>query len=124
MLNQINPSGDDIIDHDQWLKFFLRLTCGSFQQRLLIVFDVFDGSQTQIIRPECVKTILSHVPLYDEVCKFGISHEGCLESQMTRVELIAERQRDATDINAFIDHFFEDNPLGITFKALEELTLN
>ena len=43
---------------------------------------------------------------------------------MTRVELIKERQRDKKDISAFIDHFFEDNPLGITFKALEELTLN
>ena len=28
------------------------------------------------------------------------------------------------DINSLIDRFFEDNPLGITFKALEELTLN
>ena len=31
VLKQINPSGDNIIDHDEWLKFFLRLTCGSFQ---------------------------------------------------------------------------------------------
>ena len=81
-------------------------------------------TQSQIIRPECVKTLLSHFPLYDEVCKYGISHEGCLESQMNRVELIKERQRDKTDINSLIDRFFEDNPLGITFKALEELTLN
>jgi len=38
VLKIINPNGDECIDHDEWLKFFLKLTCGSFKHKLHLVF--------------------------------------------------------------------------------------
>jgi len=34
----MNENGDDRIDHEEWLIFFLRLTCSSHRQRMYLVF--------------------------------------------------------------------------------------
>ena len=38
----MNNTDDERIFYSQWMKFMLTLTCGSFLNRLLIVFNLFD----------------------------------------------------------------------------------
>lgn len=120
----MNENGDDRIDHEEWLMFFLRLTCSSPRQRMYLVFQIFDIQNSQILRPDFVKTILKHLPLFAEGARFGISFEDSQESQLTRVDLIKEKLKDHKDIGVFVDKFFEDNQAGLVFRAFEQLLIN
>ena len=51
LMQLINANGDQLIDHDEWLEYMLNLICGSFEKRLFIVFQIFDLSKEEIIRP-------------------------------------------------------------------------
>jgi Ca2+-binding EF-hand superfamily protein len=42
LIGIMNENGDDRIDHEEWLQFFLRLTCSSPKQRIYLVFQIFD----------------------------------------------------------------------------------
>ena len=42
IVSQINENGDERIDHDEWVRFFLTLLMGSLEQKLLIAFKFYD----------------------------------------------------------------------------------
>ena len=71
----MNENEDDRIDHEEWLIFFLKLTCSSLRQRMYFVFQIFDIQNSQILRPDFVKIILKHLPLFAEGSRYGLSFE-------------------------------------------------
>ena len=40
--SMINANGDERIDHDEFVGFFIRLFMGSPQQKMKIAFDCYD----------------------------------------------------------------------------------
>ena len=39
---QMNANGDERIDHDEFVKFFLTVLMGSLEQKMLIAFKCYD----------------------------------------------------------------------------------
>lgn len=46
VLKQINPSGDEQIEHREFLNFFFKITCGSFKHKMHVAFLLFDVLDT------------------------------------------------------------------------------
>jgi Ca2+-binding EF-hand superfamily protein len=55
VLRAIDLDMNKKVEHDEWLKFMLLLTCGSFKNRLQLIFKLFDFEDSQCIRQEYVK---------------------------------------------------------------------
>eukprot|EP00351_Strombidinopsis_sp_SopsisLIS2011_P005733 CAMPEP_0116870784 /NCGR_PEP_ID=MMETSP0463-20121206/856_1 /TAXON_ID=181622 /ORGANISM="Strombidinopsis sp, Strain SopsisLIS2011" /LENGTH=144 /DNA_ID=CAMNT_0004507995 /DNA_START=324 /DNA_END=758 /DNA_ORIENTATION=- len=101
----MNANGDERIDHDEFVAFMLQLLLGSFENKLKIVFQLFDFEEEEVMRPESVRLILRHIPIWSD-CEHGLMHEECHEMQLTRVALLKEKYNDWKDINQFVDSFF------------------
>lgn len=65
IVEQINANGDERIDHDEFVRFFLKLLMGTHQQKMLIAFKCYNNDGDQVISNEEIKIILNNVPLSD-----------------------------------------------------------
>ena len=83
----LNPNGDDRVDHDEFLDFFLSLTSASLDKRLQLIFRLYDVDFTECLQQDQLQLFLQAVPLFTEGLRFGHSFPSCIEAQMTRVEL-------------------------------------
>jgi len=63
LVEQINTNGDERIDHDEFVRFFLILCAGSFEQRMLIAFKCFDLHDNEILSKEDVTLVLKSIPV-------------------------------------------------------------
>jgi Ca2+-binding EF-hand superfamily protein len=63
IMKQMNANGDERIDHDEFVKFFLKMLMGSFDQKMLIAFRCYDEDNDQCISKDEVRVILKNVPL-------------------------------------------------------------
>ena len=52
ILDQINANGDQRIDHDEFVRFFVKLLMGSHKQKILICFKCFDFENEDEIQKE------------------------------------------------------------------------
>ena len=59
----MNANGDERIDHDEFVKFMLKLLMGSLEQKMLIAFRCYDVDDDQVITEEEVKIVLLNIPL-------------------------------------------------------------
>lgn len=66
IVHQINANGDERIDHDEFVRFFLQLCMGSFEQKMLIAFRCFDADNDGSIQEDEVELILRGIPLRNE----------------------------------------------------------
>ena len=66
IVRQMNANGDERIDHDEFVKFFLKLLMGSLKQKMLIAFRVYDVDGDECISTEEVKIVLRNIPLHFE----------------------------------------------------------
>jgi len=62
----MKEADDDRVFYNEWMKFMLNFTCGSFHNRLIIIFKIFDVEDSQILKPEYVRIILKLIPLWPE----------------------------------------------------------
>lgn len=62
IVQQINSNGDERIDHDEFIEFFLTALMGNKKQKLKIAFNCYDVDKDESISKEEVKFILKHVP--------------------------------------------------------------
>ena len=60
--NLINANGDERIDSDEFVLFFLQLLMGSQAQRMKIAFRVYDADNDQTISKEEIRIILKNIP--------------------------------------------------------------
>lgn len=63
IVKQMNANGDERIDHDEFVKFFLKMLMGTLQQKMNIAFRCYDVDDDQTISEEEVKIVLSNIPL-------------------------------------------------------------
>jgi Ca2+-binding EF-hand superfamily protein len=89
LVNQINANGDERIDHDEFVPFFLKLLTGSYEQKMLIAFKCYDVDDDQIVSGDEVKIILQNIPLKNEPA-FGRSKQsgGNARESILRSDLI------------------------------------
>ena len=66
IVRQINANGDERIDHDEFVKFFLKLLMGTLRQKMVIAFRCYDFGDNEIIEADDVKIILKNVPMVGE----------------------------------------------------------
>jgi len=63
LVKQINANGDERIDHDEFVPFFLKLMMGTLEQKMYIAFRIFDVDDDQSISEDEVKVVLKNIPL-------------------------------------------------------------
>ena len=63
----MNANGDERIDHDEFVKFFLKMLMGSLEQKMLIAFRVYDVDGDEQISDKEVRIVLRNIPIqYEE----------------------------------------------------------
>ena len=72
IMKQMNANGDERIDHDEFVKFFLKMLMGSYEQKMLIAFKCYDVDSDESISKEEVRVVLRNIPLTIGG-RFGIS---------------------------------------------------
>ena len=83
---QINANGDERIDRDEFVKFFLKAIMGNHSQKMQIAFKCFDTTGDDCITKEHIKLLLKNVPLYSG--SYGISKESDSEANLYRTEIM------------------------------------
>ena len=76
---QINSNGDERVDHDEFIQFFVTALMGNHQQKIRIAFKCYDPDNMDYITKKEVKYILKHIPINFEG-RYGISF-GTFESE-------------------------------------------
>lgn len=59
----MNANGDERLDHDEFVKFFLKMLMGSLEQKMLIAFRCYDVDDDQSISKDEVEVIMKNIPL-------------------------------------------------------------
>ena len=65
IIQQINENGDERIDHDEFVRFFLKLLMGSLEEKMRIAFKCYDLNDVDSLNENDVSIILKNVPLTD-----------------------------------------------------------
>lgn len=121
---QINSNGDERIDHDEFIAFFLKATIGSKNQKLMIAYNCYDSGGDQSISKNELRLLLKHVPIYQQDAnyynKYGISF-GYNEANITKNNLFEDKKRDDKEIEELIDILFEFNDDEIYFDEFETI---
>ena len=73
LINQINANGDERIDYDEFVPFFLNLLVGNLEQKMLIAFKCYDIDGDEEITEDEVKIILRNIPV-KILERYGYSH--------------------------------------------------
>ena len=60
--NIINANGDERVDADEFVLFFIRLLMGTKQQRMHIAFRIYDADNDESICIEEIRIILKNIP--------------------------------------------------------------
>jgi Ca2+-binding EF-hand superfamily protein len=106
IVRQMNANGDERIDHDEFVKFFLQLLMGSLQQKMLIAFRVYDVDGDECISDQEVKIVLRNIPLtYEE--RYGNSFAKSNQS-LSRVEYLVQKDEDNVQINKLLEVLFKE----------------
>jgi Ca2+-binding EF-hand superfamily protein len=91
--NLINANGDERIDSDEFVLFFLRLLMGSQAQRMKIAFRIYDADNDQTIGKEEIRIVLKNIPRQTE-SNYGISVGKNQEVHNSRLDLLDLKQED------------------------------
>jgi Ca2+-binding EF-hand superfamily protein len=121
LVKQINANGDERIDHDEFVPFFLKLLMGTLEQKMYIAFRIFDVDDDQSITEDEVRVVLKNIPVNLE--KRHSFSEGV---HNTRVEHLNQVRKDYDQIGKFVESVFSEHPGGMYFdefvKLAEEAT--
>ena len=82
IVRQMNANGDERIDHDEFVKFFLKMLMGSLEQKMLIAFRVYDVDGDESISDQEVRIVLRNIPVMFEE-RLGNSF---VKNKLSRVE--------------------------------------
>ena len=104
IVNQINANGDERIDHDEFVDFFLQLTMGSFEQKMKIAFACYDADGDESISEDEVELILRSLPLRLEE-RYGSSFNPL---HGNRFQKFNEQKRDCIQIRKFTYLIFNE----------------
>ena len=117
IVRQMNANGDERIDHDEFVKFFLKLLMGSLEQKMLIAFRVYDVDGDENISDEEVKIVLRNIPLkYEE--RYGNS----FSKDQSRSNYLVQKEEDNVQIDKFLEVLFKDHSEGMYFDEFQKLS--
>ena len=91
----MNANGDERIDHDEFVRFFLKLLMGSHKQKMLIAFRCYDVNNDQKLTQEEIKVILKNVPVDDDEIYGDSRLFANDEIGITNFEYMKQKQLDA-----------------------------
>jgi Ca2+-binding EF-hand superfamily protein len=94
----MNANGDERIDHDEFVKFFLKVLMGSLEQKMLIAFKCYDMDGDEQIDFKEIKIVLRNIPLQIE-SRYGNS----FMKDNSRVEYLRKKDEDNMHIDTLID---------------------
>lgn len=103
LVRQMNANGDERIDHDEFVKFFLKLLMGSLEQKMLIAFRVYDVDGDDVISDQEVKVVLRNVPIHFEE-RYGSSFEKI----QSRYHYLQAKEEDNMQIQRFLELMFKE----------------
>ena len=75
IIRLINANGDERIEHQEFVDFFLEFLVGSKEQKMMIAFLCYDLDKDGSVDLDEVKHVLKHIPLSDGD-RTGISFGG------------------------------------------------
>ena len=93
VVRQMNANGDERIDHDEFVGFFLSLLMGTVQQKMYTAYRCFDGDDDECISEEEVRLLLATVPLNCDAHEPGVIPDA----DMTR-QVYDRKRRDEAQI--------------------------
>ena len=118
IVRQMNANGDERIDHDEFVKFFLKLLMGSLKQKMLIAFRVYDVDGDECISAEEVKIVLRNIPL-----KFEERYGNSFTKDMSRVDYLVQKEEDNNQIDKFLEVMFKEyGGDGMYFDEFQKLS--
>ena len=113
IVNQINANGDERIDHDEFVSFFMQALMGSHEQKMMIAFNCYDADFNQDVDADEVKYVLRHCTMIaEDTNKYGFRPQEIL---MSKKELIKLKNRDSAEIDTIVDTIFTHYPDGMFF---------
>jgi Ca2+-binding EF-hand superfamily protein len=80
--NIINANGDERIDPDEFVLFFLKLLMGSIEQRMHIAFRIYDADNDETISKDEIKIVLKNIPRQSDA-RYGLSQGKDLDVNMS-----------------------------------------
>lgn len=118
LIRQINDNGDERIDHDEFVSFFMKLLMGSVEDKLRIAYKCYDVDDDQIISEDEVKIVLLNIPQTYEPrmnIKDGFDQSNRM-SHLNRVEHVNQKFEDQKQVSKICELIFEYHPNGIYFN--------
>jgi Ca2+-binding EF-hand superfamily protein len=100
----MNANGDERIDHDEFVKFFLKMLMGSYEQKMLIAFKCYDVDNDQTISKEEVEVVLKNIPMNIEG-RYGNSFAKD-HSNLSRVDYLNQKSEDNEEISLLLGTLF------------------
>ena len=73
IISIINANGDERIDHDEFVEFFLTILMGSEQQKMRVAYQCFDFENEHRISKANIKQVLRHIPQTMYGLRYGLS---------------------------------------------------
>lgn len=102
----MNANGDERIDHDEFVKFFLKMLMGSFEQKMLIAFKCYDVDDDQSISKTEVEVIMKNIPV--QISELSQNHCEHKENHVSvsKSDYMDEKRLDSDQIDDFIEVLF------------------
>jgi hypothetical protein len=113
VVSSINANGDERIEHDEFLQFFLDAMMGTKEQKMMVAFNVYDLDNDGTVSLEEVKYLLRHLPLHYER-RFGISF-GDEGVGYHKNQYLQQKWLDGRQIDLISETVFSEYPDGMYF---------
>ncbi len=120
VVEQINTNGDERIDHDEFVKFFLVLCAGSFEQRMAIAFKCYDLLDNEVLSKEDVSLVLKNIP----VSQFEYQVAPSSPDRLKRTDMMDLKKGSSQQIREFIEILFGQYKGGLYFRDFVQLATN
>lgn len=99
----MNANGDERIDHDEFVKFFLVMLMGSPEQKMYIAFRCYDVDDDENISADEVRIVLKNIPITYEG-RYGDSFDE--NRGLSRNDHMAAQKRDDESIKKFLEALY------------------
>lgn len=112
IVEQINANGDERIDHDEFVKFFLTMLMGTLEQKMQIAFKCYDMDGDEQIEFSEISIILKNIPSKLEN-RYGSSFTK--EKDSSRTEYLKRQEIDNEQIDTLMSVLEKNYEDGMYF---------
>lgn len=102
----MNANGDERIDHDEFVNFFLKMLMGSYEQKMLIAFNCYDVDGDECIDKKEVRVVLRNIPLTIGG-RFGASFLKD-HQRLSRIDYLNMKNDDNQEIDILLTTLYKE----------------